>query len=62
MISVIILLVGHFVLLIGLRLFFAMCHSKSINIHQFLHSTKFKCLIALYILFIATAITLPMVF
>lgn len=62
MVSAVILLIGHLILLIGLRVFFAMCSSKSVDIHQFLHSRKFKYVIALYVLFVTAAVVLPMVF
>ncbi|MGJ3494517.1 hypothetical protein PsalN5692_01728 [Piscirickettsia salmonis] len=62
MITVFTLLLGHLVLMVGLRIFFGMYGSDSESMRAFLVSGKFKALVVFYFVFISCATVLPMVF
>ena len=56
------ILLGHFILLVGIRLYIGLLGSESVKIKTFLKSRKFKWIAASYILVAGSAIAVPFFF
>ena len=61
MVTALTLVIGHILILIGLRIFIGMYSNNSKAAMKFIASKKFKSIIVSYFVFVLCAIFLPMV-